>query len=226
MRDYRYERKFYILNKKPEEVEAIVKLHRYGFSEIFVPRKINNIYFDFHNLQNFYENVDGLANRKKHRVRWYGETFRDIKKPVLEIKIKKGLLGTKLSYPVNVFEIGSDFTADRAVEIFNCDTVPQALREELKTMRPMLLNSYERKYFMSGDGNYRITIDSQLQYYKILSQNNSFMHKCLVDNNVIMELKYANDLDDNVNRITSSLPFRVTKSSKYVEGIERLFGIL
>jgi hypothetical protein len=34
-------------------------------------------------------------DRTKYRIRWYGKTIDIISNPVLELKIKKGLLGTK-----------------------------------------------------------------------------------------------------------------------------------
>lgn len=223
---FRYERKFYINDFTFQEVEAVVKRHHHCFSEVFEPRQINNIYFDFYNLQNFHDNVEGLHIRKKHRVRWYGETFKDIKKPVLEIKMKNGLLGSKDNYPVNVFKLDKDFCPKTVDGIFDTPAIPGLLGQELKTLKPMLLNSYKRKYFLSADKNYRITIDSCLKYHKILNRNNSFIHRCHVDRSIILELKYEADMDEGVDDITNKLPFRVTKSSKYVEGIEKLYGVL
>jgi hypothetical protein len=39
---------------------------------------------------------------------------------------------------------------------------------------------------------------------------------------VIVELKYAAGDDDDARSITSAFPFRPTKSSKYVTGVQRL----
>lgn len=223
---YRYERKFYITDFSAREVEAVIKQQPKCFSEVFAPRQINNIYFDFHNLQNFHDNVEGLHIRKKHRVRWYGDTFKDIKKPVLELKLKNGLLGTKENYRVNVFNLDRHFCPKTVEEIFDTPNIPPLLAQELKTLKPMLLNSYHRKYFLSADKKYRVTIDSQLRYYKILCRNNTFVHRNQIEKSTILELKYEADMDEGVDDITSILPFRVTKSSKYVEGIEMLYGIL
>ena len=206
-------------------------LHPSGFSEVFEKRTINNIYLDFHDLQNLYNNVDGLHDRKKHRIRWYGSTFGQIASPVLEIKIKNGLLGSKLSYPLNAFCL------DRHYGIRDLDTVvspssdtakpmPRRLRDQIQSMKPMLLNSYDRVYFLSADKRYRITVDSELRYYKIASRNNSFLHSLKLRRSVILELKYSDQHDGGAAHITSRLPFRVTKSSKYVEGVERLAGIV
>ncbi len=42
-------------------------------------------------------------------------------------------------------------------------------------------------------------------------------------NNIILELKYNQDMDNGANYIVNCFPFRLTKSSKYVSGIESLY---
>ena len=91
--DYRYERKFFITSLSKYEAVALVKLNSAMFTEIFHHRFVNNIYFDSFRLNNYHENVAGDSRRIKIRVRWYGELFGDIERPVLEIKIRNGLLG-------------------------------------------------------------------------------------------------------------------------------------
>ena len=92
---YRYERKFLIRGLEKNQVESIIKSHPGHFSEIFESRIINNIYFDTVNMSNFSENIIGISNRSKIRIRWYGSTFGNVENPLLEIKFKKGLLGRK-----------------------------------------------------------------------------------------------------------------------------------
>ena len=55
------------------------------------------------------------------------------------------------------------------------------------------------------------------------TQNNFFLNKLKNDENVILELKYNIDADDDVNRITEHFPFRLTKSSKYISGLEKIY---
>ena len=43
---YRYERKFLVEALNRFDIEAIIKMHPSGFSEIYRERYINNIYFD------------------------------------------------------------------------------------------------------------------------------------------------------------------------------------
>ena len=95
--DYRYERKFFIAELSKYEVKSIVKMHPVIFSELYHKRFVNNIYFDSFNFKNFLDNIEGVTDRIKIRIRWYGILFGYVENPILEIKIKKGLLGKKIS---------------------------------------------------------------------------------------------------------------------------------
>ena len=86
---YRYERKFLANNLTQKQVETIITLHPAMFSESFVSRHVNSLYLDTLNLNNYNDAVLGNNNRIKIRIRWYGELTGLIKKPMLEIKIKK-----------------------------------------------------------------------------------------------------------------------------------------
>ena len=57
---FRYERKFLISELPKKNVDILVKFHPYLFSEVFARREVNNIYFDTFNLQNYYDNVEGI----------------------------------------------------------------------------------------------------------------------------------------------------------------------
>ena len=84
------------------------------------------------------------------------------------------------------------------------------------------MNRYIRKYFVSVDGKYRITLDHDMEYYRIGSANNSFLERVMHDDYVILELKYGKDADSEASRVTNDFPFRLTKSSKYILGVESL----
>jgi len=100
----RYERKIPIRSLSSVEVENIIRLHPSCFREIYHKRKINNIYFDDFSMNSFHDNLSGRDNRLKFRVRWYGKTFGKIE-PVLELKIKQGVVGTKKNFNLKPFII-------------------------------------------------------------------------------------------------------------------------
>ena len=220
---FRYERKFFITEISSKDIDSIVKLHPAIFSEIFHERSVNNIYFDTPDLNNYFDNIDGNMYRIKSRIRWYGRTFGVIEKPVLELKIKNGLLGRKESYSLDTFKLDSNFNMQKIVQIIQNKNIPEFVKIGIKSSQPTLLNKYNRKYFLSADKRYRITIDTNQVFYRIGSQNNFFLNKIKNELNVILELKYNIDADDDVNRITEHFPFRLTKSSKYISGLEKIY---
>jgi len=220
---YRFERKFFIFELSVEEVESIIKLHPAIFSEVYHPRYINNIYLDSFGNKSYFDNVDGHNDRAKFRIRWYGRIFGNIEKPALEKKVKKGLLGSKSLFLIDPISVDDNLTIDTIKNTLHNSKIPDDLKFEVMRLRPVILNHYKRKYFQSADGNYRITIDSDLLFYRINCFNNSFQHKIYNDLAVILELKYDFDNDNSADSITNYFPFRMTKSSKYVEGIEKLY---
>ena len=70
-------------------VIGLIKHNSAMFSEVFEERKVNNIYLDSADFENCRAHLAGEPERFKIRIRWYGETFGVVRKPVLEFKIKK-----------------------------------------------------------------------------------------------------------------------------------------
>ena len=218
--DFRYERKFFITALSKYEIESIVKMHPAFFSEIYNKRFVNNIYFDSFNYNNFRDNVEGATDRIKIRIRWYGVLFGYIKNPILEIKIKKGLLGKKISVPIKTFDLTRDLNISEILK--SVKGLNEIIGIDFETLIPSLLNRYSRKYYQSSDKKFRITIDSKQSFYQINKKDNLFLDLHTDNNSVILELKYNQAFEQEVNYITSKFPFRVTKSSKYVNGIQQI----
>lgn len=219
---YRYERKFLVQSISAHEIEASIKRHPAGFREVFHERHINNIYFDTPGLNNYYDNVEGEKDRWKARIRWYGELFGDIAKPVLEFKIKKGLLGTKESYKLAPFTFNNDFTAAVITDVIRRSQLPLHVADLFRGLNPALLNRYRRRYYLSADKQFRVTIDMDLSYYGISTLHNTFVNRSFDRNTVVIELKYNYEADTFANSISSLFPFMLTKSSKYLQGLERV----
>lgn len=221
--NYRLERKFFLTGVTKHEVESAIKHHPAMFSEIYHQRFVNNIYFDSLDLKNYFDNVEGSTRRKKVRIRWYGELFGPVNKPVLELKIKDGFLGRKESFPLPPFEIDQNFNVLTISKMIAKAKIPELRKTELKSLQPVLLNRYTRKYFQSADKHYRITIDTDLIFYRIGQHNNSFLNKFTNDYNVILEVKYDQDQDERASFLTAHFPYRLTRSSKYVTGVDRFY---
>jgi SPX domain protein involved in polyphosphate accumulation len=221
----RYERKFMVEGIHPSEAEAVIFNHPSLFTEIFQERSINNIYFDTDEDTFFRDNVIGTSKRRKIRIRWYGDMFGSIAKPTLEYKLKDALVGDKWSFKTKSFTLDSAFSMKAMKEVVNASDVPDFVKEDFKHLKPALLNQYVRRYFLSADGKFRVTLDFRLNFWEIFSYDNDFFHHIEKKNKLIVELKYGIDSDKIVHKISSAFPFRMTKSSKYVDGVAELRGL-
>jgi SPX domain protein involved in polyphosphate accumulation len=224
LRTYRYERKFLVDELLPPQVEALIKLHPLLFYAPYPPRFVNNLYFDTPDMENYYDNVNGASNRRKVRMRWYGVPFGELNRVVLEIKVKDGLVGTKYTYPLAPFSLDQRFCRAYFKSVLMASNLPENVRRDLANLDVVLFNRYYRRYYASHDGDFRVTLDSELSFYKANAVfGNSFIHHQVDYRDLVVELKYEIDQEPHANRVASFFPFRVTRNSKYVQGIERTF---
>jgi len=222
----RFERKFVVEDMHYHDVVQQVRNNNAAFSDLYYPRHINNIYFDSNDMDFYSDNVSGKGSRKKARIRWYGDLMGDISEPVLEFKMREGMVGNKLSFKLAPFKLDHNFTGDYIQEILRKSDVPGWVLSTMLMLKPSLLNRYHRRYFISFDRNFRLTIDDKLSYHGIGNGLNSFMEKHTSDD-IIVELKYDQIYDGkDAAFITNSLPFRLTKSSKYVNGFDLLHPLI
>ncbi|UBM63279.1 polyphosphate polymerase domain-containing protein [Candidatus Sulfidibacterium hydrothermale] len=224
LKNSRYERKYLISDMQRAAVQQQIRLHPASFSPIFYPRYINNIYLDTAGLDAFYENLAGHGKRKKARIRWYGDMMGKVSKPVLEFKIKEGMLGNKLLFPLQPFEMDENFNAEMLRDVFLHSSLPDWALESVLKQKPSLVNRYKRTYYATFDGKFRLTLDEELSYFAVGPAPNYFLEK-YVSRDLVVELKYAYADYREAVSIADFLPFRLTKSSKYVTGIGMIFSI-
>ena len=174
-------------------------------------------------FKSYFDNIDGNSDRTKVRIRWYGELYDNIKKPTLELKIKNGILGHKLHFLLKPLNTTTQLNKLDIVQLTSNVDIPQHILAKIKVLTPTLLNRYNRKYFLSADKRFRITIDTNQVFYKICSINRYFLNRCRDNSSIVLELKYDRNADKDASYITERIPFRLTKSSKYVRGIEKLY---
>ena len=158
-------------------------------------------------------------------MRWYGDTFGRVEAPTLELKVKHNMHVGKLLYPLKPFTLDGGFTINIMRNIFKQSTLNDALKAHLMELGFSLLNSYSRDYFLSADRRFRITVDTDMEAYRLSPHNNSFLHKTKDRINTILELKYNMPDDDRASVVTEHLPFRITRSSKYVDGIAKVSNL-
>ena len=218
-REYRYERKFVSVQQGLREVERSLLFHPALFREIYHERCINNVYFDTPGWRNLSDSIEGSSQRLKIRVRWYGELYGKIETPVLEFKSKAGLLVSKTSYQLNSFQFQPRTDLKGGRHLFDESMLPAEIVNELRFAKPVLVNRYSRRYFLSADSRFRVTVDSPLAGCRI-GPRAAFAHQLKVDrDHIIVELKYSVEDALDADRISQGFPFRLTRWSKYVSGL-------
>lgn len=207
----RYERKFKSYHLTPAVLAQQLRLHPASLRKIYPDRQIHNIYFDTATLSTYWDNVNGVAQRKKYRVRWYGDDPHDIQRPHFEIKGRQNELGTKVVRRIDDFQLDRLRFLTRLV-----NEQPEATGR----LQPVLMNAYRRAYYGTSDGRYRLTIDWDIRYFGLMLAQRFTRYTIRDENATVLELKYDRQHDDDHDPISQFLPLRQSKSSKYVTGIQ------
>lgn len=90
LRSFRYERKFLVEDLMPFQATGLIKLHPRLFYSPYPPRHVNNLYLDTPEMENYYDNVTGAPQRRKVRVRWYGDPFGKVTHPCWKLNTRMG----------------------------------------------------------------------------------------------------------------------------------------
>ena len=181
------------------------------FSTQYPLRKVNSIYFDTLDYISIRQNLDGVSNKKKIRIRWYGDK-NIITNPIIEIKSKKGFETKKESMSIR------ELHGLKLFRLKNLKILKETLNTKLKQKKiiyPVLTTHYEREYFISLNGKIRATIDYNLKsvFLNNLSQIDiikNFKNIC------ILEFKYPTSLDKYVRKNLKDISLRLSKNSKFV----------
>ena len=223
LREVRYERKLLVQGVDAGQVRMLVRRHPGMFYEPYPPRMVNNLYLDTEELENYAANVSGVGERRKVRTRWYGEMFGEVTAPKLEVKVRHGAVGEKYSYDFPAFVLAEGFSQRAFQGIVQGSDLPEGVRRRLRSLQVVLANRYLRWYYASRDGRWRITVDTGMTYWQVKRECSRFRVKFVDRGRVVVELKYGVGLDPQAGRIAGFFPFGVTRHSKYVTGIERVY---
>ena len=178
----RYERKFIIKNKNCLEILNLLYKSNFFFKSHFPNRNVNSIYFDTKYLKCIKENLDGISNRKKFRIRWYGD-YNNIINPNFEIKIKSNFETTKKTFEMKKFE-KTKLNSDE-----NLKNLSNYINKRFffnNYLNPTTLISYERIYLISADNLIRATIDFNIKSMKLLNSREDFFREY---EDIVLEIK-------------------------------------
>lgn len=119
---------------------------------------IRSLYFDTPQDGAYYDNLNGVCNRQKFRIRFYNGDTSFVR---LEKKIKRNSLGCKLSCPLTADE--AELIADGRMEWARNDErqllAELCRRHRAEGLSPRTVVDYTREPFVFKPGNVRVTLD-------------------------------------------------------------------
>ena len=168
-------------------------------------------------MNNYRNNINGNSQRKKIRIRWYGDFFGEVSSPTLEIKEKKDMVVNKTSIPMPNFLINPSMSVKNIIKDIAGSLYKDALF--IRLLNATIINRYKREYFLSQDKRFRITIDTNQSFS---NTNNIKKPQKMYTSNIqpaIIEVKYSLQFEKEAHKITNALGLRINKNSKYINSI-------
>ena len=218
----RYEVKFVTYATEVPVLEQWLATHEVGFRSAYPRRRINNVYFDDWEYRAYAENLAGVSRRTKVRYRWYGD--HDGPQPgQLEIKHRRNQLGWKQRYGVSM-RVWTPGWAWEDVRVALVEQLPPGARFWLnRNPQAMFINRYDRDYFVSGDGRVRATLDANQRVFdQRLRQKPNFRRAAVLQDTVVLELKFAPEDRDLAADLVAEVPVRLGRHSKYVNAVRAI----
>jgi len=221
--EFRKEIKFAYADYFYQEVKHWIRLNPQHFTKAFPDRYVNSIYFDSINFSNFEDNMVGIGNRIKPRIRWYGDLLGKVSRPQLEFKIKKNNCGTKVRFDLAPLDMQKGISYQEIASILEQSKLPRYIFEIISTQRPNMIVRYHREYFGTPLKTVMVTIDRKLEYFKLNSLCNNFLETQKNDPRLIVEIKCDVNKSEKLGQTIRHFPMRILKNSKYVTGVEALY---
>ena len=149
-----------------------------------------------------------LSERKKLRIRWYGDENK-FKSFFIEEKIKKNFLSSK---------IRDYITLNKYINIEDSLKLKEIFNKHIKLdYEPIVSIHYKRIYLISSLLPIRATIDFNLFSRKLTGEE--FLSQKNLYDKIILEIKYDKILDKIVRQKLLNINLRFEKSSKYVTAL-------
>ena len=219
MSKHRYELKFVL--DEAEKSKALSWLYTCTSGRTAHPsRTVNSIYFDDPGYSAVRDNLAGISNRQKIRLRWYhDDDQKTINGAQLEVKHRNGRLGFKDRYPLSAL--------NRNLMSLEYRDIFPALHRQIggddiflveEYLSPALHVSYKRDYF-EGLNGIRVTFDYPITFYAPLPHAKPFEGTAIAYPSSIMEIKFPTAQKDNVAASLRRLNLTPKRHSKYLVGL-------
>ena len=220
--DRRFEIKIPVPLMAATELQRWLRLNPSAFRHHYDDRYVNSLYCDTADLTRYDENLSGISQRRKVRIRWYHE-LTEPSKARLEFKIRVAGKGYKEIFPINLAPSTFDQPWSDQLREARRELPVEAIAMWGVEQMPVLICRYRRSYYLSACGRFRATIDRDIEVFdqRYNSRPNVTRSRSL-GAYILLELKASDAYEDELARIASSCPLRPSRHSKYVNGIRNL----
>jgi hypothetical protein len=216
--DLRYEFKWVCDPYLLAQARSWIRLHPAGFVPTYPPRRVNSLYLDTPHLSSLEENLAGLSERHKLRLRWYGEDPTVIE-PLLELKQKRNLLGRKQQARLSCKLDLTSSWREILDRVSACADPEWQVRLQA-AWQPTLLNHYQREYYATHDGALRVTLDyDPAAYDQRLSLRPNLRVPLPVTGSVVIEIKATPEQMERLQEAAAQFPAPRTRNSKYASSL-------
>lgn len=220
--DPRYEVKF-VLSER-ELGHALRWMTLINAKMIFETRTVNSIYFDDTTQTAVRENLSGVSERRKIRLRWYGNNDLDFDGLKVEVKSRVGRLGYKSSYPI---PFNHNYLINTNLHTLSKEVIDEIVQKNFSSdffnryLVPMLYVNYSREYYSLSDG-IRVTIDKNISFSSITAHQNLSSLNSHGYNSFILEIKFPQNFKTKVVDFIRPLRLTPKRHSKYLAGLAYL----
>ena len=223
-REYRYEIKFVLNEINVTTALSWIYTHT-NLQKKYEGRYVNSLYFDDLDFQSVKDNLAGISDRQKTRLRWY-RNFNQIDGLALEFKNRIGRLGYKNKFSLQenkkILDLPMVNLTKNIADILSNEVSPTCFLDTFFT--PILHTEYYRQYLEDNNG-LRLTFDRQITFKNVLLHSTLDKFPAIPYPPVIMELKFPQELKLYVAQLLKTLPLTPKRHSKYLAGLAT-FGLV
>ncbi|MGI6579247.1 MAG: polyphosphate polymerase domain-containing protein [Saccharofermentanales bacterium] len=198
--------------------QTLKKIFRYDKnSDSHGNYRVSSLYFDSPYDKALRQNMSGVNQREKFRIRYYNNDFSFIR---LERKIKINGKCAKQTAHLNQIEVQQILDGEIDFLLQKDDSLAVEFYSKLKgqLLKPKTIVTYDREAFIYDPGNVRITIDRNL---RTTCKTDDFLqtnkHINISDGLAVLEVKYDEFLPDLVKMAVHLQNRPLTAYSKYAK---------
>ena len=188
-------------------------------------RSVNSIYFDDNDFSAAFDNISGISNRTKMRLRWYGDC---VNVPVfLEFKAKHNSLGQKDTMALQSTHchhlLEKKFATMNRLLFRECNFARRNFVN--RSQNHVLSTHYHREYYFCHGTKIRLTFDRSIVCFdQRFNQKFGKKHRIRLPQVNIIEIKCPPSSRNELIKLMEDFPFQTSKFSKYVFGLTHMLA--